>query len=156
MSAPTTTAAAPPQAPAAPATFAEIVAACAGCDASGADDSLFVCDQLRLQATVPQAQQAWMKTLKARADLRAQEAAEQRQRADEAARQAARPDPGNPPVPTSTAAPSATDTGDPSADWNAALEEQRAKGKRGVAAALAADKAHPGLRQRMIAATNAN
>lgn len=54
-----------------PASYAEIVAACAGIKA--ADDANFICDQLAKGATAEAAGQAWVETLQSRVGARDQE-----------------------------------------------------------------------------------
>lgn len=56
------------------ATYADLVAACAGIDPSEASDALFLTDQLRIGATVDAAQRSWMQTLRARIEEREREA----------------------------------------------------------------------------------
>jgi ClpP class serine protease len=110
------------------ASYAEIVAACVGCDPS------FICGQLAAGVTVAAAQSAWM--------------AEQNERI-----KAAIAKPGVEPIGTKPSA-AGNQSGDVVSDWEAAVETFTAKGKTKQQAILAADRKFPGLREAMLAQVN--
>jgi len=107
-----------PAAPTAPtaATFTELKAECVGADAD------FLVQQLETNATVPQARRAWMETQQARIEARDKKLADK-------ATAAPTPAPGGKPVGDANAGqPPAQASGDAITRWNAAVQENMAKG----------------------------
>lgn len=70
--------------------YADIVAACEGIDESQAEDTQFICDQLKRDASPESASKAWSQTLKARADMAREEAANAKADAEKAKAEAAK------------------------------------------------------------------
>lgn len=127
-----------------PATYAELKAACVGADAD------FICKQLEVNATVAQAQQAWMAEQQRRIEAANAEAAKAR----EEARLAKVEKPGVAPVASGKVTEQAA-TGDPIAEFNEAVaEEMRRTGKPRHAAHAAVCRARPELRDAYVAAWN--
>jgi len=138
-----------PVAPVAPsvASFADIEAACPGCDAS------FVLSQLKSSATVSTATAAWMAQQKAEIDALKKQSADAKAEAE-----AAKNRPGVPPLKDGAKSDSKPSfEGDPVSAWNAAVAAERAANPGLSADAIVrnANRKNPGLREQMVAAINA-
>jgi signal peptide peptidase SppA len=120
------------------ATYAEIKAGCPGADAD------FICKQLEANATLAQAQQAWMAEQNRRIDV-----------ANENAKQAAVVKPGVQPIADGKGAATQAASGDSIAEWDAKVAELVKAGKpKHVATATVARK-YPELRAAYVEAHNA-
>jgi len=124
------------------ATLVQIEAACPGAD------SAFVLQQLRVGATVPAAQSAWMAEQKNQLD---------KFKADQAEQSVPKPagkKPGVPALAAGTSQPAETE-GDPIAEWNELLDAKIKGGMSRERAVSALAREKPELRQQMVAAYNA-
>jgi len=127
-------------APAGPvaATLAEIQAACPGADND------FLVAQLKQDATVAQAQIAWMAEQNKRIEAVKAEAAEAKAKAEA---------PGVEPLGNGGSAKTET-FADPQAEWDAAVKTEMESGKSRMKAVIAAGMKHPELRQALVDAVN--
>lgn len=128
------------------ATHKEIAAACPGADAD------FILAQLNADATLSQAQHAWMKEQQKRIDAAEAKAAEAKAAAEEASQQAAQKKPGHKPV-NDTA--SEAGSGDAKASWDEKVQALVDKGIPKAQAVKRVNAANPGLREQMLAEVNA-
>lgn len=110
------------------ATYAEVVSECVGADAS------FVCEQLKVNATIQQARQAWM--------------VEQQKRLVAAENKVIKPA-GVKPI-TAESAAAAEDPIDAVAEWNAEIEKLMASGRTHRKAASILNRRNPELREAMV------
>lgn len=139
-----------PVAPVVPAvaSFADIEAACPGCDAS------FVLAQLKSSATIAQATGAWMSAQNLKIAAAEKATADAKAELD-----AAKNKPGVQPLkdPKPDAKGATKYEGDPQADWQAALAAERTAnpGLSADAVVRNANRKNPGLRESMLAAVNA-
>lgn len=128
------------------ATLVQIEAACPGAD------SAFVLQQLRVGATVPAAQSAWMAEQKNQLDkFKADQAAKE---AEQSVPKPAGKKPGVPALAAGTSQPAETE-GDPIAEWNELLDAKIKGGMSRERAVSALAREKPELRQQMVAAYNA-
>lgn len=105
-----------------PATYHELANGCAGADAT------FICSQLAANATLAQAQAAWMAEQNKRLEAAKAEAAQAKAAANR---------PGVDPLGAGTGGPAASGDADPTAAWTKAVDEAMAAGKLQRAQAIA-------------------
>jgi signal peptide peptidase SppA len=128
-----------PKAPAA-ATYHELEAGCPGAD------SEFICAQMKVNATLPAAQSAWMVEQNRRIDAAKKETEQEKAKAAK---------PGVPPVNQHADRKSNTDGADAISQWNAAVKEKVGQGMARKQAISALAKSDPELHAAYIAEYNA-
>lgn len=128
----------------APATYAELKAACVGADAE------FICAQMESAATVENAVKAWMGELTKRADAANTAATEAKAEAEKVKAQKSGVEPLG-----SGSSPS-TPPSDPVAEWRDAIKEKVAEGLSKGKAVAAVVRENPDLHAAYIEAVNAN
>lgn len=133
------------------ASIQEIRTACPGADND------FVVSQLEKNATVAQAQQAWMQTMADRLKSRDEELAKLKAEGGKSQTEAApAAKPGVKALVEKNVASSSAETGDAIAQWNEAVASNMQAGMKKEKAIRACVKANPELHQAYVAAVNAN